>query len=395
MGRRLYQLSFSCIVVGAVLVLWTSFNKEDPTELTALPLKPTFQLHQRLPPASSHGAVVNEAFVNVSSGKDVLVFIHIQKTGGSSFLARLTTAEALDGRPLCAPPNSLLKKGLNKKKDFAVCPLKRSGFESSELPEMWLASERTYGWVCGVHPFLFEMKSCLGPHLIQRYGLRKRNFHYITMIRHPVLRYLSEFLHVTRGATWLNKHMCDGHTMEGSMPPCYPGYYTGQTWRNVTLDKFLRCSTNWANNRQTIMLANLSSVACLASNEDISRSDRDYLLLESAKASLREMAFFGLSEYFEESCILFQKQFNLKFQTPCRQKNMNRLHSSSMASDVWLNRTLHSSIVLSNHLDMQLYDFALSLFTTRLSKYNIIIDRYKVDKEVQNFHRQRVHRTRY
>ena len=376
MGRRLYQLGLSCLVLGLVTILLAALHGDDGRKMRpgSAGLVQLASLHT--PP-----------WLNVSSGNDIMVFIHVQKTGGSSFLAHLTTAQTHEGHPLCAPPNPMLRNSLNRKKDFAVCPLKKSEFESSELPEMWLASERTYGWICGVHPFIFEMQSCLNAYIIDKYGIKTRNFHFITLLRHPVLRYISEYLHVTRGATWMNRRVCDGHSMEGVMPPCYPGYYAGEPWKNVTFDKFLRCQSNWANNRQTITFANISAVHCLDSR-GLSRSDRDYILLESAKTSLKDMPFFGISEYFLESCILFEKQFKLKFKSPCTQKSFKKLHSASLVSNTWSNRALHNSIVLTNHLDMQLYNFALTLFTTRLAKYNISIDKNKVDNEIQEFHRR-------
>ena len=379
MGRRIWQFSL-CLLIAVVLLLMTTFSGEE---------KPTELIYQ-YESSTQHQLIVPQrvAYINVSSGNDIMVFIHIQKTGGSAFLGHLTTSESVSGDPVCFPPGPLLKSALKRRKEFAVCPLERRGIgdDYSELPEMWLSSERTYGWICGVHPFLSETESCLRSYLAERYGPKKRNFHFITMIRHPVLRYISEFLHVTRGATWPNRHTCNGHTMDEFIPPCYQGYYEGVPWANVTFNRFSHCSSNWANNRQTIMLANLSSVKCLDKRPGISLSSRDYFLLESAKASLEEMPFFGLSEYFVESCLLFQKQFKVIFKRPCTQKRLANLHSAPLLAGIWFNRTLYNSIVLINHLDMQLYEFALALFTTRLKYFNINIDQNKVDKDVQRIH---------
>lgn len=324
-------------------------------------------------------------FIDLTSGRDILVFIHVQKTGGSSFLSHLTTIRTNEGIELCSEPNEQLKNALRRKKPFMVCPLVHHNRQPElVLPEMWLASERTYGWWCGVHPFLFEMKSCLDSKLRARYGTMVRSYHYITILRHPVLRYLSEFLHVSRGATWSKRrHVCNGQPMEPS--PCYQGYYSGAPWNNVTLDKFVRCSSNWANNRQTIMLANLTEVNCF-NDQSLSSAERNRILLASAKENLRKMPFFGLSEYFVESCRLFEHQFKVKFVKRCIQKEIStQLHSSPMLHTIWTNTALYNSIINSNDLDMQLYQYALQLLTVRLEKYGISINANKVDNEVLNY----------
>ena len=40
--------------------------------------------------------------------------------------------------------------------------------------------------------------------------------------------------------------------------------------------------------------------------------ERETVMLASAKRNLREMAFFGLTEYQEQSQYLFEEIFNLK-----------------------------------------------------------------------------------
>ncbi|KPP66366.1 hypothetical protein Z043_115138 [Scleropages formosus] len=55
--------------------------------------------------------------------------------------------------------------------------------------------------------------------------LSGQNFYYITLLRDPVSRYLSEWKHVQRGATWKTSlHMCDGRSpTQDELPACYPG----------------------------------------------------------------------------------------------------------------------------------------------------------------------------
>lgn len=77
-------------------------------------------------------------------------------------------------------------------------------------------------------------------------------------------------------------------------------------FNNVTLIifslllQFIACPHNVANNRQVKMLADLSIVGCY--NSSLSKTDRDRLMLASAKANLRKMPFFMLTEYQKVSC---------------------------------------------------------------------------------------------
>lgn len=57
----------------------------------------------------------------------------------------------------------------------------------------------------------------------------------------------------------------------------------------------MACSYNLASNRQTRMLADLSIVGCY--NSTLSSTDRDRLMLASAKHNLQYMPFFMLTEY--------------------------------------------------------------------------------------------------
>ena len=305
-----------------------------------------------------------------SDRRDIIVFFHMQKTGGKTFLSYLVTASAAvsihrqEKIPLCS---------LQSKSYFNIpCLLEK---QNTTQQEQWLASERTYGWtMCGVHPFLPEMKSCLNNKLNEEYGKKNRHFHYSTMLRNPVFRYVSEYYHIVRGASWNVKgrpHSCNNQPVSRYVPPCYDGYYTGKMWDNLTFDKFMHCSFNWANNRQTIMLANLSSVDCLNPKSNMSHSERDTLLLESAKTNLMEMSFFGLTDYLAESCLLFERQFNVKFGKSCNQTKNDAVNGGFLIDEILFNETLRNIVERVNHLDIQLYDFALQVFIRRLEDYNI------------------------
>ncbi|KAG7261740.1 hypothetical protein CRUP_023727, partial [Coryphaenoides rupestris] len=83
-------------------------------------------------------------------------------------------------------------------------------------------------------------------------------FYYITLLRDPVSRYLSEWRHVQRGATWKTSlHMCDGRT---PTPEELPACYEGSDWSGCTLQQFMDCPYNLANNRQIQRIEELNDL---------------------------------------------------------------------------------------------------------------------------------------
>jgi heparan sulfate 6-O-sulfotransferase HS6ST1 len=99
--------------------------------------------------------------------------------------------------------------------------------------ENWLFSRYSTGWKCGLHADWTELTGCVDSELNKIEGDNvKRRYFYITIIRHPVARYLSEFRHVQRGATWRGaRHWCGG--TQTNIPQCY----SGPNWKGVTLEQ--------------------------------------------------------------------------------------------------------------------------------------------------------------
>lgn len=101
--------------------------------------------------------------------------------------------------------------------------------------ENWLFSRYSTGWKCGLHADWTELTNCVDTELnkIEGEGIKRRYF-YLTIIRDPVARYLSEFKHVQRGATWRGaRHWCGG--TQANIPQCY----NGSIWKNVTLEQVI------------------------------------------------------------------------------------------------------------------------------------------------------------
>ncbi|XP_064872209.1 heparan-sulfate 6-O-sulfotransferase 1-A-like [Oncorhynchus nerka] len=149
--------------------------------------------------------------------------------------------------------------------------------------------------------------------------------------------------------------MCDGRT---PTPEELPACYEGSDWSGCTLQQFMDCPYNLANNRQVRMLADLSLVGCY-NMSTVPEQRRSQLLLDSAKKNLRDMAFFGLTEYQRKTQFLFERTFRLRFIRPFMQYNSTR------AAGVDLDNTTVQRIEELNELDMRLYDYARDLFQQR------------------------------
>ncbi|XP_034533378.1 heparan-sulfate 6-O-sulfotransferase 3-B-like [Notolabrus celidotus] len=307
-------------------------------------------------------------------GDDVMVFLHIQKTGGTTFGRHLVKNIQLEQPCDCMP-------GQRK------CTCHRPG-----KAESWLFSRFSTGWSCGLHADWTELTSCV-PVVMNKRDKKnaqraKRNFYYITMLRDPVSRYLSEWKHVQRGATWKTAlHMCDGRPpTQDELPACY----IGEDWTGVSLADFMSCPSNLANNRQVRMLADLSLVGCY-NMTTVSELERGRILLASAKANLRNMAFFGLTEFQRKTQYLFERTFGLHFIRAFTQINSTR------AASVGISEKVRWRIEGLNALDVELYEYAKELFLRRY-QYNRQkqhqeerLRRWQERQERQ--HRQRMHRT--
>uniref|UniRef100_A0A4W5KXC4 Heparan-sulfate 6-O-sulfotransferase n=1 Tax=Hucho hucho TaxID=62062 RepID=A0A4W5KXC4_9TELE len=277
---------------------------------------------------------------NFTSGDYVIVFLHIQKTGGTTFGRHLVRNIQLERPCEC-------HAGQNK------CTCYRPGKR-----ETWLFSRFSTGWSCGLHADWTELTNC-APSLMNTPSPPRtlhRNYYYITILRDPVWRYLSEWRHVQRGATWkASLHVCDGHAPTlAELPSCYPR----DDWSGCSLQEFMDCPYNLANNRQVRMLADLSLVGCynvFAMSED----ERWAVLLESAKRNLRDMAFFGLTEYQRKTQYLFERTFRLAFITPFMQNNGTQAASIEVMPETQLR------IRQLNQWDEELYEYARDLLLQR------------------------------
>jgi len=295
-------------------------------------------------------------------GNDVMVYLHIQKTGGTTFERHLV--EDISLKEPCQsvgafgnPRKSRKRKRKKKKNQLYSCL--RPGSDTSS----WLFSRYSTGWKCGLHADWTELTECVDSYLDASEGVANRRYFYMTFLREPVARYISEFLHVQRGATWKDtQYMCQGRSGLPLIQPCY----SGESWQGVSLDQFIGCDSNMAFNRQTRMLADLRLVNCY-NTSSMTPVQRDHVMLESAKANLRHMAFFGITAQQSKSQFIFEETFNLKFKVNFEELVEDQ-NSVSYIPDVSAKEM--QKIRELNSLDIELYDFAMKL----------LLDRYQVAK---------------
>uniref|UniRef100_A0A6G1S857 Heparan-sulfate 6-O-sulfotransferase n=1 Tax=Aceria tosichella TaxID=561515 RepID=A0A6G1S857_9ACAR len=287
-------------------------------------------------------SATNNAF-NASSN-DVLVLLHIQKTGGTAF-----------ERHLVQDLGPQLNCSCTSEKRRCNCPRPSVKKRHSPSPPVtladttWLISRFSTGWVCGLHPDYTQLEECLSRLKVKLY--------FLTFLRHPLHRFVSEFRHVQRGATW---KASKSHCKQYDTQLCYKSQ---PHWSNVSLEEFLSCPNNMAINRQTKMLANYKRDESGMIKCDESQAEQDRLL-ESAMANLRRIAFFGICEQQKASQLVFEKTFKLEFSNEFSQSedNKTRVFISKLSSGVV------DKIVELNSLDMRLYEYALDLFKYRCNQ---------------------------
>lgn len=122
------------------------------------------------------------------------------------------------------------------------------------------------------------------------------------------------------------------------------------------------------------MLANLSKVNCYngtGMNDEL----RQRLLLESAIENLKNMSFFGLTEYQRDTQHLFEDTFHIKFSKDFEQ--LNRTHSEKAETKVTQEEI--DKIKDINALDVKLYEFAKRLF---LERVKIMREEMKINNEL-------------
>ncbi|PAA79381.1 hypothetical protein BOX15_Mlig029954g2, partial [Macrostomum lignano] len=289
---------------GLVRHLWRRRRRQAAivaaavTALLALLLLASASLSRPLPPSFQlESASTIESVDLFDSRRDVIVLLHMQKTGGSHLNRQLVSGlRRPDMRCQCGRGGL---GGARRRKWRCSCRNSRG--------DLWLVSRYSTGWLCGLHADFAALSACVPGQLaaLDSDFERPRRLRYVTMLRRPADRFLSEWQHARRGATWRKSQpTCRGRRP----PPCRTG---DGAWRGVSLAEFAACRANPALNRQARMLANASGLPCQAVFANGNRTAD--LLLASALHNLVGMAAFGLTEWQILTQYLLSRRLGLSF----------------------------------------------------------------------------------
>jgi heparan sulfate 6-O-sulfotransferase HS6ST1 len=295
---------------------------------------------------------------NFDIEKDIMVFLHIQKTGGTKLSMNI-----IDYLQVFDPKNNIWKKAcrlnsknrskLRGKNHIYICP--RVKHETN-----WFFTWHTIDYlICGNHADFVRLRNCV-PQLYS--NERVRNYEYISIIRHPIKRYISELGNLRRRDWDGSKNICNYEGKHIS-DLCF-----GTIRANLSLSRFLSsCETHVSKNRLVRWFAEYNETTrnCTIFNPSQSR-----FLLQSAKKNLLELKYFAITEYQELSQKLFEATFkNLKF-------SKTLLQSESQFAEKYLKELDETDDLLfqirkSNSLDIEFYQYALKIFFDRLKMYKI------------------------
>jgi hypothetical protein len=234
--------------------------------------------------------------VKLRSG-DLLFFLHIPKTAGTSFSTILASQFA---------PQE-------------ICPFPYDGFES----QLRLTPHES------LLPYRLMHAHC--DYTI--YRLLPRIPVFITMLREPTSRFISTYHHIRRDPT---------HRLHRIV-----------TAEDLSLLEFVRHTA--AQKLHNQMLARLAGGA--AHLDDQTR-------LDIAQARLFAMPFAGLTEHFAESIHLLAYTFEWQITSAAMHLNAAPHQQTQSEPD----DQVIEAIQTANSLDVRLYQFAVSLFKTRLAE---------------------------
>jgi len=323
---------------------------------------------------------------NLSSSGDVMVFLHIQKTGGTTFGKHLVQDIDLERPCACHRRRTRLQRKHLKCECFT--PTGRYRDKDGALDEVggeqrnWLFSRYSTGWRCGLHADWTELTGCVDKYLVNLEPgvVGDRRYFYITFLRDPVKRFLSEYKHVSRGATWRKAELkCGNRSWASEVAHCYSsegGEWAD--WRGVGLEEFMACPTNLAVNRQTRMLADLALVDCY-NTSSMPLARREAILVASAKTNLERMAYFGLTEQQRASQYMFEETFNLRFKESFEQVEVGDTRSGHTQDS--LDPAVIARIKELNKLDMELHRFATKLLLQRYRSLSASDEHYSEHME--------------
>jgi hypothetical protein len=177
----------------------------------------------------------------------------------------------------------------------------------------------------------------------------------IAFLRNPVSRVMSFCQHVSEGKS--------SHLLK-TFPP-----------QNFDLDKFL--------NSGNLELSNLQTKVLLGQkNYNLPTADSNSLVKMAIDVLRNDLEGFGITEYFDESLMLFQYKFGWTWPSYMRLNEKNKFKSLEFE------RKHIDKIRELNALDIRVYDLALQFFLQEIKNQSDYINKYlyKVRVLQKSFH---------
>jgi len=319
---------------------------------------------------------------------DIIVHLHIQKAGGSYFGRLLLDVHypnaSCVSRKGKLPLEEFISLGNRVGPKSFTCPRNNTSDPSYYQP---LFSRFSAGWPCGVHPSYARMLPCV----LRETNASLENLKFVTTIRNPVDRFISEYFHGydgwsrTDGYSERNAipgdYYCNGTLRRQENAPCSRGkstyadgsyrwdiirsHYRANDWhipdpwgREPSLWDYLACPSSYHHNRQTRMLA--TDLPCISTEREWFNPAYQKRVLDSAKENLLNMAFFGIEERLYETMKLFEWTFGLS--------GAHVAPKSTRGSSVSSQLHFKSVELIQRHenLDMALYNYAVKVFEDKL-----------------------------
>ena len=135
--------------------------------------------------------------------RNVLVFLHIQKTGGSDFDRAIVKNLQFKKGDIYV---NACEKNTTVSEPVTVSTPRKTRFKPPKFKkfqcirnnsnyENWYFSRQTFGWVCGLHPDIDDLRSCI-PNFYSKKNPER--FVFFTILRDPLRRYFSLKIYLNR-----------------------------------------------------------------------------------------------------------------------------------------------------------------------------------------------------
>jgi hypothetical protein len=304
--------------------------------------------------------------------KDLLVYIQIQKTGTTEFTKQVSelflyrdSYDNNEWHPACDQNIKHIQGEIETKSVDLSFNCQRP-YEQYDKYDPWFYTYRnTHKHECGLHPDYTSLIHCLhNENIFPNFNNKK--FYYFTKLRDPINRYISEWQNLRRGGLWNIKSYKLFCQIRRDL--CFD---TKKKAQNLSLESFISCANNPANNRQTKMLAlyNFKNNECFG--EGVSDND----LLQRAKLTIDNLYYFGLNEYQKESAELLIKVMSCSWDEDKLIYKFNEgIYQKKTISESklrYIEPAIIEKIKKNNQLDIQLYNYAKKIFFQKLKKYKI------------------------